>query len=1105
MKRFLHIALILFVCNGFIRSQITYTFTPVAGAWAANAAPTVLIGSGIDDLASASTAIGFNFCFGGQVYTTFQATSNGVMFLGTTGAGSNNFNNLNTGFDRPIIAPLWDDLATGATTGNVNYQVTGAVGSRILTVEWKEMEWNYTATAWALSFQAKLYEGSNRIDFIYLRNGAQTFNVVGASASIGIGGQAVGDFYSLSASSAAPTASKITETTNILAKPATGQIYRWDPATCSGAPAAGTAASGPAFGCGTYTSALSFTGGTSACGITYQWQSGPSSTGPWTNIAGATSTSYTVTNTTTTYYRLVSACGASTVGSAPATASVTAVGSCGLCNILSIASLPYNITGATTCGAGNDVTSANVTNICGSSLYYGGEDVVYSFTPTVSGQISINVTSAGSYMGIMLYNGCPVSGGTCVGSAQSSAGNQSMCVNVTAGQVYYLVIDSWPSPTCNNYDLTISGCTGAPTAGNAVASPNIRCSAFTTTLSLAGGSAACGLNFQWQTSSSPTGPWSNIAGATSATAAVAVTATNTYFQCIVSCSTFSSTSAVAGTTINPAGICGLCGVTQITIPYSANAQTTCGSVDDLTAAMVTNPCGSTNYLGGEDVIYTFTPSTTGQISITFSTSGSSAAAMLYSGCPNSGGTCSGNVSGISSFSGNQTFCANVTAGQPYFLIIDSWPAPACNGYNINITAPTGTGTACALSTYVAAATTYSWESFVGTNAPSTDDILFNNTINLGFPFCFGGTQYNTAYIASNGAIVFDAVACFPNIGSAVPAAPGIGTGWSITAAAPVNNTSIPRNAILGPWHDIDPSLGGLIEYATLGTSPNRRFIVSYDQIPMFSCGVAAGAAQFFSAQIKIFETTGYIDIQVRNKQVCSTWNGGYAVMGLHSGDGTIYRPPVNATAHNYPTIWTMTNTGYRWTSACSGCSILPIEFKSFYGERVDQVNKLFWETSMEENVSYFSVERSSDAENFTEISKVAAKNKASLYNYNDIETKPGAMYYYRITSVDKDGSRKSTNVIPLGANLNEVMISGIYPNPVQSDFVMSIDSRKNTELEVKIYDVVGKLVKTFNRSSSIGVQQLNFSVPELPAGSYMIEVRSADKQIITQQKLLKVD
>lgn len=1102
MKR-IYIIFLTILVAGITRAQIAYNFAAVGSAFTANTTPTVVHTAGIDDAISAAINIGFTFPYGCTgSYTQFKVTSNGVMFLGAAAVGSNVGNNLNTSTDRPAIAPLWDDLAVG-TGGSVNYKVTGVAGSRVLTVEWLNMEWSYSATTPVISFQAKLYETTGIIEFIYRQEAGA---IVVNGASIGISGPTSGDFYSLNGTGAAPVASKVTETTNLSTKPATGQLYRWTRQTCSGVPTAGSAVATPSFGCGAYNSTLTLSGSTAACGLTYQWQSGPSSTGPWTNIAGATTNTAAVAVSTTTYYRCILSCGASTAASTPATATVS-TGGCGtLCNITSIPSLPYNVTGQTTCGMGNDVTSTNVTSICGSSSYYGGEDVVYSFTPTVTGQISINVTSTGSWMGAMLYQGCPVSGGTCVGSAQSSAGNQTLCPTVTAGQVYYLVLDSYPSPTCNPYGLSISGCTGAPTSGTAVANPALRCAAFTTTLSLTGASASCGLNYQWQTGPSSTGPWTNIAGATSSTATANVSVTGTYFRCVVGCSTFTSASVPAGTTITPSSMCGLCGVTPITLPYSSGNVTTCGSGDDLTAAMVTNACGSTSYLGGEDVIYTFTPTVTGQITITYSTSGSSAGAMLYQGCPNSGGTCAGSVTGISSFSGNQSFCPMVTAGQPYFLIIDSWPAPTCNGYNVAITSPSATVNACSLSTYTGAGTTYTFESFVGTNAPQTDDVLFNSVVNLGFNFCYGGSQYNTCYIASNGAIVFDAVTCFPNILTNTNAAPGIGTGWSITAAAPVNNTSIPRNAILGPWQDIDPSLGGLIEYATVGTAPNRRFIVSYDQIPMFSCGTAAGAGNYFSGQIKIFETSGNIEIHIRNKQLCTTWNGGYAVMGLHSADGTIYRPPTASMVnHNYPTQWTMTNTGYRWTSACANCAVLPVEFKNFYGERIEKVNKLYWETAVEKNIVSYSIERSADAENFVEIAKVNPKNQPSLYNYDDAETKPGSLNYYRIISVDKDGERKSTNVIPLGANLNEVVVSGIYPNPTNNEFNMSIDSRTNTELHIKIYDVVGKMVKSFNKPVPVGVQLMSFSVSDLPAGSYMMEVRSANGQVITQQKLVKVD
>lgn len=136
--------------------------------------------------------------------------------------------------------------------------------------------------------------------------------------------------------------------------------------------------------------------------------------------------------------------------------------------------LPLAATSYTTCGMGNDITSSNASSICGSSSYYGGEDKVIIFTPTASGNININLTSTGSWVGMMLYQGCPTGGGTCVAYAQGSAGNQSIgCASVVASQTYYLVVDSYPSPTCNPFTLTISAPSGGIPAGttcsNAVA------------------------------------------------------------------------------------------------------------------------------------------------------------------------------------------------------------------------------------------------------------------------------------------------------------------------------------------------------------------------------------------------------------------------------------------------------------------------------------------------------------------------------------------------------------------------------------------------------------------------------------------------------------
>ncbi len=152
--------------------------------------------------------------------------------------------------------------------------------------------------------------------------------------------------------------------------------------------------------------------------------------------------------------------------------STTSVCTIGAGNILGV-SLPYSSGAQTTCGAGNDITSSNST-VCGSSSYYGGEDKVITFVPAVSGNVSINLTSAGSWVGMTVYLGCPTAGGTCVAYSQSSLGNQSIgCASVLSGQTYYLVIDSYPAPTCNAFSVTISAPSGGipigTTCSNAVA------------------------------------------------------------------------------------------------------------------------------------------------------------------------------------------------------------------------------------------------------------------------------------------------------------------------------------------------------------------------------------------------------------------------------------------------------------------------------------------------------------------------------------------------------------------------------------------------------------------------------------------------------------
>ncbi len=87
-----------------------------------------------------------------------------------------------------------------------------------------------------------------------------------------------------------------------------------------------------------------------------------------------------------------------------------------------------------------------------------------------------------------------------------------------------------------------AACTGSPNGGTTVASATAVCPLQNFGLSLSGATAAGGLTYQWQSAASSTGPWTNITGATGATATVSQTV-NTWYRCEVTCTPSSTTAS----------------------------------------------------------------------------------------------------------------------------------------------------------------------------------------------------------------------------------------------------------------------------------------------------------------------------------------------------------------------------------------------------------------------------------------------------------------------------------------------------------------------------------------------------------------------------------
>ncbi|MBK7666149.1 MAG: T9SS type A sorting domain-containing protein [Sphingobacteriaceae bacterium] len=131
---------------------------------------------------------------------------------------------------------------------------------------------------------------------------------------------------------------------------------------------------------------------------------------------------------------------------------------CATAIALTQASIPFNSGAQTTCGKVNDYGVG--AGACNTS-YGGGEDFVYSLNITTAPMAyNFSMGGAGNWKIMQIFTGCPSPVGAptnCLGNMVTGAGTtvSGNFVFPTNG-TYYIVIDTWPNPTCGTFTLGIN-------------------------------------------------------------------------------------------------------------------------------------------------------------------------------------------------------------------------------------------------------------------------------------------------------------------------------------------------------------------------------------------------------------------------------------------------------------------------------------------------------------------------------------------------------------------------------------------------------------------------------------------------------------------------
>jgi hypothetical protein len=168
-------------------------------------------------------------------------------------------------------------------------------------------------------------------------------------------------------------------------------------------------------------------------------------------------------------------------------------------------------------------------------------------------------------------------------------------------------------------------------------------------------------------------------------------------------------------------------------------------------------------------------------------------------------------------------------------------------------------------------------------------------------------------------------------------------------------------------------------------------------------------------------------------------------------------------------------------------TVTPVTFVSLNASRNAEGVKLNWEVAAELGVKEYVVEGSVNGSAFFRVGSVPA-NRLNRYQFQDTKMALGA--YYRIKSVDLDGTAKYSPVIAV-APVKQGQPISLFPSPAQT-FVIVQHGKLSGSALLSIATADGKVIQLIRPEHS--AKSTRVSLGNLPAGLYLIHLEDGGRK-----------
>jgi hypothetical protein len=187
----------------------------------------------------------------------------------------------------------------------------------------------------------------------------------------------------------------------------------------------------------------------------------------------------------------------------------------------------------------------------------------------------------------------------------------------------------------------------------------------------------------------------------------------------------------------------------------------------------------------------------------------------------------------------------------------------------------------------------------------------------------------------------------------------------------------------------------------------------------------------------------------------------------------------------------------RFSVVNRGDIVLPVTITNIKAWQDGSVIKIGWTSQQEINIDHYEIEKALDAQHFTYLGSVVAKNSGLSSDYLFADNSPATgNNYYRIKVVDKNGSVSYTSivVVNIGKGIARIFL---YPNPALKHlFYLQMSNVNAGKYKLMVYDAAGKVVISRDVEHFGGSSTQQIMLPAGTAnGAYRVVLLSNEKAI----------